>query len=127
MRCRSPTSCVKSRPGRRGTTPSWIRNQATDAWRLAELDSPAPSGTSPAMTASKPDSSGPAHSVIAQQTPRVYRAHVPASLRSIASSEQASALLEVHRDERGPRGPATDRPTTTVERSIAAAMTRPPL
>ncbi len=47
-----------------------MRHQASDAWRLAELESPAPSGTLPAIVASNPEASGPHQSVKAQQTPR---------------------------------------------------------
>jgi hypothetical protein len=56
----------------------------------------------------------------------VYRAHVPDSVRSIASSEQASCWSKFTEKNRASR-PRVRRPTTTVERSIAAAMTRPPL
>ena len=50
--------------------PERARNRAKAAWRLAELDSPAPIGTSPARAASKPEVSGPWASRRAQVTPR---------------------------------------------------------
>ena len=53
----------------RPATPAASRNIANAAWRLAELDSPAPSGTSPASAARTPRS-GPSDSPLAHVTPR---------------------------------------------------------
>ena len=139
-RTRSPTAATSWRVPSGGDRPDHRRSPGSKCPGPRRLDQelgdgrlqasrarqPGPSGTSPATTASKPDASGPHHAVNAQQTPRTYRVQAPGSLRSIASSEYVVGLAEIDRATLAWR-PPTRRPTTTAQRSIAAAMTRPPL
>ena len=53
-----------------GTSPACRRKSASEACKLAELERPAPRGTSPAIAASNPDARGPWASCKAQTTPR---------------------------------------------------------
>ena len=53
-----------------GTSPACKRKSASEACKLAELERPAPRGTSPAIAASNPDARAPWASCKAQTTPR---------------------------------------------------------
>ena len=97
--------------GASGTTPALKRNRASAAWRLAELERPAPSGTSPAIAASTPETNAPRASRIAHDTPRTYRPQVPGSPGSIGSASRSKRASSPKFTDWNGRRPTGRRPT----------------